>query len=389
MLQSLGLSREFAANVGKAIGTGKTNTANIEALIYSMHVAMDGSQSTGNAGRGNNMASQGFVQRPVEFFQQSLVGNMPPTGKGFGGVSGAAPFGTSQTGRSLQIAMLKDPSFTAALERQLGGSVLPANDEGKVQVFKHNQIRSGAVMREAHKTGAIPKSSLTIALASVNAPLAGPGLNQGQLGGVLKGLAAFEQNIKSFAAGISGAADTMDPRVAAAAKSAGINLQNPSFEESVQLALMSYGVKQETEIGAKIKDLDKSLAGGATGAAAPAGTTNAASGLPSGRQDGVIQGQIQGNGVFGGLVSQAGGTTAKGIVGEVEGAAVPGRPELAQAGATQAGTGVQDPSQLSETMKQQMLQKMMSDLTKMYEMLSNIMKTMHDMMMKPIQALRG
>jgi len=44
---------------------------------------------------------------------------------------------------------------------------------------------------------------------------------------------------------------------------------------------------------------------------------------------------------------------------------------------------------MSETLKQQMLQKLMSDLNKMYEMLSNMMKSMHDMQMTPIRALRG
>lgn len=44
---------------------------------------------------------------------------------------------------------------------------------------------------------------------------------------------------------------------------------------------------------------------------------------------------------------------------------------------------------MSDTMKQQVLQKLMSDLQKTYEMLSNMNKSMHDMQMIPIRNLRG
>ena len=48
-----------------------------------------------------------------------------------------------------------------------------------------------------------------------------------------------------------------------------------------------------------------------------------------------------------------------------------------------------DPSKMSDTMKQQMLQKLMGDLQKLYEMLSNMIKSMHDMQMTPVRNLRG
>ena len=48
-----------------------------------------------------------------------------------------------------------------------------------------------------------------------------------------------------------------------------------------------------------------------------------------------------------------------------------------------------DASKMSDTMKQQMLQKLMGDLQKLYEMLSNMIKSMHDMQMTPVRNLRG
>ena len=44
---------------------------------------------------------------------------------------------------------------------------------------------------------------------------------------------------------------------------------------------------------------------------------------------------------------------------------------------------------MSDTMKQQMLQKLMGDLQKLYEMLSNMIKSMHDMQMTPVRNLRS
>ena len=51
--------------------------------------------------------------------------------------------------------------------------------------------------------------------------------------------------------------------------------------------------------------------------------------------------------------------------------------------------GKMDLSMMSDIMKQQMLQKLMGDLQKLYEMLSNMIKSMHDMQMTPIRNLRG
>jgi len=48
-----------------------------------------------------------------------------------------------------------------------------------------------------------------------------------------------------------------------------------------------------------------------------------------------------------------------------------------------------DTSKMSHMMKQQLLQKQMGDLTKLYEMLSNMLKSMHDMQMATARNLRG
>jgi hypothetical protein len=45
-------------------------------------------------------------------------------------------------------------------------------------------------------------------------------------------------------------------------------------------------------------------------------------------------------------------------------------------------------SQQSDTLKQMQMQKLMEDLKKMYEMLSNVMKSMNDMQMAAVRNLR-
>ena len=53
------------------------------------------------------------------------------------------------------------------------------------------------------------------------------------------------------------------------------------------------------------------------------------------------------------------------------------------------GNVVGNPNQMSETMKQQMLQKMVEDLRKMYELLSNILKEMNEMQKTAIDNVKA
>ena len=51
-------------------------------------------------------------------------------------------------------------------------------------------------------------------------------------------------------------------------------------------------------------------------------------------------------------------------------------------------TPMGDSSKTSDTLKQMQMQKLMEDLKKMYEMLSNVMKSMSDMQMAAVRNLR-
>ncbi|HQR07930.1 MAG TPA: hypothetical protein PLN21_13965 [Gemmatales bacterium] len=48
-----------------------------------------------------------------------------------------------------------------------------------------------------------------------------------------------------------------------------------------------------------------------------------------------------------------------------------------------------DTSKMSQTMKQQLFQKQMGDITKDLEMLTNMMKSIHEMQMAPVRNMRG
>ncbi|MEW5852071.1 MAG: hypothetical protein AB2A00_25005 [Myxococcota bacterium] len=111
----------------------------------------------------------------------------------------------------------------------------------------------------------------------------------------------------------------------------------------------------------------------------PNGNTNGA----GGKVQGNVYGMSYGQQITGGGVSAVGGAGGAGGFG----AGADGGYNGLLSG---VGQGLpSNPNQMSDTMKQQMLQKLMSDLQKMYEMLSNMLKSMHEMQMTPIRSLRG
>ena len=380
MLSTLGLNRQFAEQLGKAMGVNARDPAAMQKLLYTMYASLNLNNGQGTD-HGNAIPPSGYVGRPGEYALQNMGGAqaIPPTGQGFGGLSGDAPFGNTPWARSLQVAMLRNPEFQKALEKQLGGVVVPDGaPDGRLSMWRPPaNIRVGQQMRTAVQQGVMPRTGFAGVLSGMNIPMAGNPMAAGGVSSpILKGLMGMEANIMSTVKGFSGGED---PKMQAMAKQTGVNLQNANFEDIVFLSMMTFAGKKETEIMGKVQALDKSMVAGnaqASTAAPPAGEAQ----------------QYMG-GMF-----EAGGTTAAQMgINTVPPA---GRPQFAVPGSVPAGgqpgqvfddqgNMVGAPEKMSDTMKQQMLQKLMGDLQKMYEMISNMLKSMHDMQMTPIRNLKG
>jgi hypothetical protein len=165
------------------------------------------------------------------------------------------------------------------------------------------------------------------------------------------------------------------------AQGMGIDIRNASFEDILFLMLMKYAKKKEDDIMAKVKQLDQS-----SKAAADKGNSGGGGGFWGGLLG--AAGGIVGNMIAPGVGGAIGGALGQGVGGAIGGAGN----TSSTAGTGLEGTdlgGTMDPANMSETMKQQAMQKLMGDLSKLYEMLSNMIKSMHDMQMTPVRALRG
>ncbi|MBI5495356.1 MAG: hypothetical protein HY904_10060 [Deltaproteobacteria bacterium] len=365
MLQSLGLNPAFADQLQQAMSVNKRDPAQVGQLLYTMYASLN--LPTNFNDNGGAIPPRGFVPRPVDYAMLAIGGPnaLPPIGNGFGGMNAEGALGNSQLGYSLQVAMLRSPEFRQSLEKALGGILLPSgNQAGALDVWKPQQQRVGVQMRQAQQQGYIG-GSFVATFSSMSIPMQGnPMAAGGPTGSILRGLQAMEANIVSSAKGLTG-----NPGMESMANQLGINMQNASFEDILFLSMMSYSTKKEKEISGKVNE----LAGGQQAQTAPT------------------------DGGFGGLFGLGGGTTAQGL--GIQGVqTVNPLAQLFGAGNVQGqggqvvdgqGNVVGDPNKMSDTMKQQMMQKMMGDLQKMYEMLSNMIKTMHDMQMTPIRNLRG
>jgi|GEM_PF-1305830 len=368
----------------------------------------------------------------------------------FGSVTREAPFGRGMVGRSIERQINANPFFKAQMEQALGGRIIAdGRNDGKLTVFRSPFANVGGMLRNAFAGGLLPRVGIAAALGGLAIPFAGAMAANAVARGVLGFMGRMEANISSFmgggvnrggaqfgtgaAGGASGIPGTggenttvtagevradmvKDPEAQKFAQGMGIDIQNASFEDLLFLMLMKYASKKEKEIMGKVKALDKSIKAAddakAKGSTESADNNGQAQRSGGGGGGGFLGGIVSGIGnAIGGIVSQVPifGGIAGGLVRGVSGLAgglLGGisdtqRQQMGGAGGAQAngGQGVdatnsetidgQKVGEMSETLKQQMLQKLMSDLNKMYEMLSNMMKSMHDMQMTPIRALRG
>jgi len=313
----------------------------------------------------------------------------------FGGVSREAPFGTGMVGRSVERAIRHDPLFKAAMERQLGGTIIPdRRNDGKLTIYRPPFSQMGGVMRDAIGSGLLPKIGLAATFAGLALPLGGALAGNMVAGSIMRGMTRMEGNMTSFMGRMTGdnvlqaRGDLMQDRnTSAMAQGMGIDIRNASFEDILFLMIMKYAKKKEDDIMAKVKQLDTSSKAAEDKKANGGGGSSGKGGLLGGVLStvGGIAGNIVAPGVGGAIGSALGGAVGGAVSGIGQGntSSTAGGLEGADLG------GTMDPDKMSETMKQQMMQKLMGDLNKLYEMLSNMIKSMHDMQMTPIRNLRG
>ncbi|MEW5852666.1 MAG: hypothetical protein AB2A00_28030 [Myxococcota bacterium] len=277
---------------------------------------------------GHALAARQVMPAPAQILAEN--GCVERGMNAWGGTERVAPFGKGKLGRSIEKAMRKDPALKSRLEKMLGGIIIPdGKKDGVLTVYKPGSPLVAQQLRNAIKSGEIANTGCCAALARTPVRRSVGG---GVVGGCMQRMAA---NVTSLAQNVR--------------EQGGLpqGMGNMSFEDMVTFLLMKYAEKKEKEILNKVQQLDK-------GGAAPGAT-----------------------GSKGGAWASMGGTMQQQL-------------GVGAAGGTQDFGGVKgDPSKMSDTMKQQLLQKLMSDLQKMYEMLSNMMKSMDAMEQTPIRALKG
>ncbi|MEW5849497.1 MAG: hypothetical protein AB2A00_11820 [Myxococcota bacterium] len=394
-LVDLGYPPELADKIGDLVGARiDAQRGDIQGMMRNLADYSSGlSTKTMDSLRGKGLSPFGFVPRPMDFMSGRLAGaalaNVADLARGFnpfgGGISREAPFGTGKTGRSIEKQIMRDPLFKSQMEQMLGGRIIADGcKDGKLTVWRPPFSTAGAIMKQALGAGLLPKLGIAAALGGLAVPLAGAMLANKVAGSILGSLQRMEGNIASFMGGTKGNTDAAraglqgDVEAHQIANGMGVNLANASFEDILAVLLAKYAAKKEKEILNKVQQLDK---GGA------------ANGATKGGGIGGLLGTI-GGAVVGSVVPGLGtmlGASIGGSLGNLAGSAIGGAMDSARSGGGMEVDGQQygDPSKMSDTMKQQLLQKLMSDLQKMYEMLSNMMKSMHDMQMTPIRALRG
>jgi hypothetical protein len=346
---------------------------------------------------GQGLPPAGFVPRPMDFMaahSSFATGGAFGPGMGahtighgfnpFGGVSHEAPFGVGSMGRSVERmcdpnSALYNPVVRHSVERSLGGTIIPdGRRDGVLTVYRSPFQQVGGLMRNAFSNGLLPQVGLAATLAGVGVPFAGALAANAVTGGILRGLQRMEANISGLAGRMTQSHNELlaDPQAHTMAQGMGIDLRTASFEDILFLLLMKYAKKKEDDIMKKVQELDKST---------QAGNKKQAKGGLGGLLGpvGGIVGNVIAPGV-GGMVGSAAGQMVGGALSSMGGGG-------GSAGGMYGGNlgESMDPSKMSDTMKQQMLQKLMGDLQKLYEMLSNMIKSMHDMQMTPTRNLRG
>jgi len=348
-MDALGLPSALGDIVGAKIDESRGDMAGYMRNMQNLTSGMSTAQMDSMFGTG--LPPSQFVPRPYA----DIGYNRDMYGGGY-----SSPFasqeriGLGAVGRSMERALLTDQNFRMRMEQRMGGIIVPdGRMDGRVTVLRNAPMFAG--------------QQLTNSLMMAN-PL---------LGGVFRGLSMMEGNMGRMMTGMcypgfnmGGANVNMvlrDPETANLAQ--GMGMQPPlSFEDLLFLMMMKYATKKEKEILNKMNELS-----GKGGQGGMGGFGNFLGSVAS------IGGSVLG-GLYGGFPL---GTMIGGQLGSAVGGMLGG-----QGGANGANGAFGNTSQQSDTLKQMQMQKLMEDLKKMYEMLSNVMKSMSDMQMAAVRNLR-
>ena len=280
---------------------------------------------------GRSLAPEGSVPDPAQFFD---FGKRLPDTRGYqalGGMGGDRSFMETLVGRSIVAALRTDPNFRERFQGALGGDILPVGtQDGRLSV---HQAAPGA-------RPALPRLSVV------------PPDGRAAAGGVPSQHAAISVLISSPAAlqaqaqsrGMAGVPSSMGPILG--------GLQQ--LEQNIMGLAKGLGEK-----------------GGAGGAA------------PTGTFDDVATAVTAQSGAMGLPTDYPGPLSGQPISASMKEALKQSGPEGQQAAAMLAQNAAA--GSMSDTARQQMLQHQLNQLKKLYEMLSNILKAMHEAQMEAVR----
>jgi len=284
------------------------------------------SSGVGEQLNNRDLVSANYVSSPGSNVERGreLWGDRFHDAAGAQKAGGSAPFSRA-VGRALESASRADPNFRARLERQLGGRImLDGRNDGKISVDRSQPSYSQFPMSEG-----MAQSPMLSQLYS------GMARREGFSNALMNNYVNGDYN----SVGNSASQILRDPEMGSMASEMGM-APPLSFEDVLTLLMLKYAKQKEEQILTKSQQLMRgsSPAAGAQGAG-------------------------------GGGAAAAGG--AQGAAG------------------TQASGGYNpvDPDQ-SDATKQSMLQKMMNDLQKVYQLLTNVVKALHDMLMAAVRNIR-
>ncbi|MFH1810529.1 MAG: hypothetical protein ABIJ09_17440 [Pseudomonadota bacterium] len=411
MLDALGLPDNIGDMIGAQIDAANGDWAGYARNMMDLTSGMSSTQMDGVFGRG--LPGAHWMPPPSKTLAKGLK---------LWGQSFATPFGSFQAsrqqlggkglvgrmvGRSMERAIKRNPAFRAHMEKVLGGRIqLDGRNDGKITVLRFKP-RFGRVPF----SGAISGNPMMSGLYGALARLEGNIKNLAQ--SMTKGGATTGSNgvgAQGTTGAQSDAALLSDPETSKLAE--GMGMTPPlSFEDMLFLMMMKYARKKEKEILGKMNELSSKdgtqgaqaeqgagAAGGTGGTANPQAQAQynaAANKIMSNPNASDTLKQMQMaklNSDFGqsGVQTQRQPTAAeteaynKQVDQLVNQGAL--TPEQGQQAKAQGAFG--DPNKTSDALKQMQMQKLMEDLKKMYEMLSNVMKSMHDMQMAAVRNLR-
>ena len=369
MMDALGLPDSMGDMIGAQIDAARGDWAGFARNMSDLNSGMD----TGSMDKlfGCGLPGAHFLPRPHSKLGhgRKLWGQTFHTPLGDESISreklGGRGFLGHLVGRSMERQILTNPAFKAKMERVLGGRIIPdGRADGKITVERFRPNFMGKALQGGMVANPM-MSGIFGALSRMEGNVRNLA-NSMTKGGVTSGGASGA----GASQGTSDAALLKDPATKKLAD--GMGMSPPlSFEDMLFLMMMKYAKKKEKEIMSKMNELAKSDKAGRSRRRGYGGGLGGILGTV---------GKVAG-GVFGGPIGSALGGMAGNAVGGMLGGAAGG----GDAGGPMYGKGSGADGKGSDTTKQMQMQQLMENLKKMYEMLSNVMKSMNSMQMAAVR----